>query len=158
MKRSILHACLESQYIDSDIFIADDEIYQKLKRTFLSNGKGRPPAPPQVPITNHLLLQMILLQTEGNRTGKDVSYWCDESKWLTIISISGVLLLFNLLLESVLLLYSCENKVSFQKVQVNLWLQFQNRVNVNSESERTCAHDIDFKSDRLKVKGHVHMT
>ena len=74
MKRSILHACLDSQYIDNDIFIADDEIYQELKRAFLPNGKGRPPGLPQVPITNHLHLQMILLQTEGNRTGKDVSY------------------------------------------------------------------------------------
>ena len=36
------------------------------------------------------------------------------------MTINGVLLLFNLLLELGLLLYSDENKVSFQKVQVNL--------------------------------------
>ena len=50
-----------------------DETYAKLERSFLSTGKGRPPDPPEVLLTNRLLLQLVLLKNEGNKTWNNVS-------------------------------------------------------------------------------------
>ena len=56
------------------IFSAD-ETYLQLRRTLLPEGRGRPPALPElVFLTNHLLLQLKLLQYEGSKSSNDVSY------------------------------------------------------------------------------------
>ena len=54
-------------------FLPADETYEALKKTFLPKGKGRPPDPPTVFLTNRLLLQFEVLKNEGRRTYKDVS-------------------------------------------------------------------------------------
>ena len=63
----------------TDILLSgDDDIYEKLSRSFLPKGKGRHLDPPQVPLTNRLLLQLRLLQTEHGKTAKDVSKWFER--------------------------------------------------------------------------------
>lgn len=49
--------------------------YERLKKTFLQEGRGRRPDLPEVLCTNRLLLQLTLLQKEGNKTFKDVSLY-----------------------------------------------------------------------------------
>ena len=49
-----------------------DETYYQLKRSLLP-VRGRPPALPDVHLTNRLLLQLKALQIEGNKTYKSVS-------------------------------------------------------------------------------------
>jgi hypothetical protein len=50
-----------------------DETYNALKRTFLPEGKGRPPDPSAVHLSNKLLLQLELLKQEGRQIKKHVS-------------------------------------------------------------------------------------
>ncbi|KAL8618272.1 hypothetical protein ACOMHN_000172 [Nucella lapillus] len=56
--------------------LVDDDICKHLRRCFLP-GRGRPPALPEVQLTNRLLLQLKLLQAEGKKSSKDVSRWFD---------------------------------------------------------------------------------
>ncbi|KAL8610832.1 hypothetical protein ACOMHN_056687 [Nucella lapillus] len=56
--------------------LVDDDICKHLRRCFLP-GRGRPPALPEVQLTNRLLLQLKLLQAEGKKSSKDVSKWFD---------------------------------------------------------------------------------
>ncbi|KAL8572448.1 hypothetical protein ACOMHN_005594 [Nucella lapillus] len=56
--------------------LVDDDICKHLRRCFFP-GRGRPPALPEVQLTNRLLLQLKLLQAEGKKSSKDVSKWFD---------------------------------------------------------------------------------
>ncbi|KAL8610059.1 hypothetical protein ACOMHN_045457 [Nucella lapillus] len=56
--------------------LVDDDICKHLRRCFFP-GRGRPPALPEVQLTNRLLLQLKLLQTERKKSSKDVSKWFD---------------------------------------------------------------------------------
>ena len=54
--------------------LSGDDLYLQLSKCFVPQGKGRPPAPPKIDAaSNRLLLQLILLKQEHDKTGNDVS-------------------------------------------------------------------------------------
>ena len=75
-----------SRYSSFNFFPAD-ETYYHLKRCFLP-GRGRLPALPTVSLTNHLLLQLKILQEEGNKSSKDVSCFTYHFKASLSLSLS----------------------------------------------------------------------
>lgn len=53
----------------SFVFVcAEDDVYHQLKSVFLASGKGRRPNLPSVQLTNKLLMQILRLKDEGEKS------------------------------------------------------------------------------------------
>ena len=95
LKTFILYTCINIAWPCFSFHFTADENYDALKKSFLRKGRGRPSHPPEVHLTNRLLLQFQVLQNESNATRNVVSK-----------SFHCLLFYLNLKLSSISVLFS----------------------------------------------------